>query len=132
MRQILLSPEDLSRGLFDRVNCDIPGVNSALIARSPVHLAEEFGLTFADSFDDLDDLKIAVPEISTGVAFALIRHRGIPVAETEIWLDRADANHSGGTHRSSGRATHPSRRGAMALAELCRSTSAHSSVAVSA
>ena len=94
VRQVPLSEEALRRGLQDQVNAAIPGVEEALIARGPDQLSRQFGIDFAESFDGLDDLTIALLQVDASIQCALIHHRGLPSAQTEVRLSTADSQWS--------------------------------------
>jgi hypothetical protein len=53
-------------------------------------LAKRVGLQFADSFDDVDDLKVALIETPSATLVALVDHLGAPVPATEVHANVAD------------------------------------------
>lgn len=86
-KQIRISEHQLKEGL---ATADLPGEPVAYLTFTPADLAHRYDLTFQDSFDNLDDLKIALLEFPSGRRVAFIHHNGFPLDETEIYLDRDD------------------------------------------
>jgi hypothetical protein len=58
-------------------------------------LAENVALQFADSFDEVDALKIALIETPSATLVALVDHRDSPVPATEVHANVTDAQMAG-------------------------------------
>lgn len=86
-KQIHLPEAQLHRGLS---GANVPGEPVAYLKLTPSYLARRYGLTFQDSFDNLDDLKIAIIEFGSGKRVALVHHKGFPDDETQLYMDRSD------------------------------------------
>lgn len=92
-RQVPLPTPKLEQGLSAFSNEDIPGVPVSMIAPEPSDL-EHRGIYFAQSFDDLDYVQVAVVQLNAGPRLALIRHQGNPMPGTEICaVDASAASH---------------------------------------
>lgn len=65
----------------------MPGEPIAYLDASPGELAQRLHLEFQDSFDNLDNLQIALLEIPSGRHIALIHHYGLPENVTELYVD---------------------------------------------
>jgi hypothetical protein len=91
--QILLTDDQLRQGPRDReIRWLVPGDPVMLLAAEPADIAEQFGVTFQETFDGLDDLRVAVLELDTGLRFAFARHYGQPVAGTQLLVRGEDPN----------------------------------------
>ena len=63
-----------------------------VLRSEPDELAKTHGLVFVDAHDDLDSLKEAVVDLSSGGQVLLVRYRGNQSPGTEVWADSdADA-----------------------------------------
>ncbi len=60
-----------------------------VVALEPSDFEQRLGVTFHDSFDNLDYLKVAVLQMPGGPRIAIIRHRGSPTPGTDICLSEA-------------------------------------------
>jgi hypothetical protein len=67
-------------------------VPHAVIRRSPAALAAQLGATFEPGSDDFDVFEIAAFRLDDGPAFALMRYRGHPEAETRLLLAHTPDN----------------------------------------
>lgn len=83
-RQIQLTDDQLRAGLAAELNRDVPGNVELVINQEPQDLAERLGIEFQETFDNLDYVRMAVLELPGGNRVALLRHRGNPVAGTEV------------------------------------------------
>lgn len=81
---ITIPSSDLESGL---ASTDLPGESVAHIRLAPDDLQRRYNVAFQQSFDNLDDLVIALIEAG-GNRFALIHHDGMPADETEVYADR--------------------------------------------
>jgi len=88
--QIQLPNVELARGLM---GMDVPGEPVAYVTLAPSELARRHHLTFQQSFDNLDSLKIAVLKFASGSQIALVHHAGFPENETELYADRDEWKH---------------------------------------
>lgn len=88
MRQVLLPQEMLRVGLSYAANEIMPGHNAALVRSGLAQIAGNLGLQLQESFDSLDAVTFAILEVAGGERAALLRHRGGPDGQTEIWLTR--------------------------------------------
>lgn len=92
-RQVLLPPLKLEHGLSAFSSEEVPDVPVSMIASEPSDL-EQKGIHFAQSFDDLDYVQVAVVQLDAGPRLALIRHQGNPVPGTEICaVDAGPSSH---------------------------------------
>jgi hypothetical protein len=89
-RQRQLSLKQLREGL---AGANLPGEPVAHIKLAPAEVAARYDLSFQDSFDNLDDLKIALVEFPDSRRIALVHHNGFPRDETELYADQQDWKH---------------------------------------
>ena len=88
-RQVFLSNDELAYGLTVRPDLPlltdeqkrtwepVPWEGIATLKAEPDAVAERFGLTFQDTIDGLDLLRLAVVDLDDGLRIAFKRHRGI-------------------------------------------------------
>lgn len=93
-RQVLLSDEELAYGLNVRPDLpklteeqqatwvEVPWEPIAQLRVEPEALTERYELTFQDTVDGLDMLRLAVLGLDTGLRIAFKRHRGAPGGTT--------------------------------------------------
>jgi hypothetical protein len=92
-RQVLLPDASLQRGLFGI--SDVPGHIVAILAATPGDFTKKFGVVFQATFDNLDDLIIAVFEFDEDSSrFSLQRHNGLPKGETEVTVSALIGDHA--------------------------------------
>src|SRR5438552_2973948 len=82
--QVPLRPEQLERGLAASSNEEVPSVPITMLAADCADLESRCGIHFHDSFDNLDDVKVAVVQLQDGPRLTLLRHRGSPVPGIEL------------------------------------------------
>jgi hypothetical protein len=94
--QVPLRPEQLERGLAASSNEEVPSVPITMIAADPADLESRWGISFDDSFDNLDSVKVAVVQLRGGPRLTLLRHRGSPVPGIELCaVDASPASYAG-------------------------------------
>jgi hypothetical protein len=86
-RQITIPPAQLRSGVFGPANTEVPWGRIALLAPRAQMLAERAGLKFADSFDGLDNLQVALIDVPSAGRVALVDHLGAPEPATEVHAD---------------------------------------------
>jgi hypothetical protein len=64
----------------------------AVLGLEPAELENRYGLSFSETFDDLDRLFGVLLEIKDGHVVALVRHFGATSPGTEIWIDEQSSN----------------------------------------
>ena len=62
----------------------------AMLALSPEALAERYALRFFEDSDNLDRYVAAAIQLESGRHLGLLRHRGAPLAGTELHADSKD------------------------------------------
>jgi hypothetical protein len=90
----MLTAEELEAGIHGWLEAALPVVRFAL---APDILASRSGWRFQDSWDDLDDVKVAVIERGDGVRFTIVRHVGdaagvdlhLPPGASDLDVERA-------------------------------------------
>ncbi len=60
---------------------------AATVRLEPEELTERLGIEFAESHDELDQLKAAIVELQSERRVAFVRHLGCPEPGTEIWVE---------------------------------------------
>jgi hypothetical protein len=90
-RQIPIPASQLAAGVYGPTNKLVPwGMIATLHTRAQA-LANLVGLEFADSFDDVDDLQVALIQTPSEALVALVDHLGAPVPATEVHANVEDA-----------------------------------------
>jgi hypothetical protein len=93
-RQIFLSPEELDYGLTIRHDRPrppdhweaVPWFPVAVLAEDPDALETRLGVTFQDTLDQLDYLRLVLLELPSGLRAALLRHRGAHGSGTDLYI----------------------------------------------
>lgn len=75
----MLTDEHLQAGLDDKINWPTPGENLMMLSLEPENLESRLGITFQESWDGLDHLRVARIQTHSGKQFTLVRHRGGPL-----------------------------------------------------
>jgi len=89
-RQIQIPEAQLEAGVYGPANTLVPwGMIATLHPRAQT-LTRHVGLQFADSFDAVDTLKVALIETPSAVRVALVDHVGAPVPATEVHANVSD------------------------------------------
>ncbi len=89
--QVPIPASQLESGVYGPANKLVPwGMIATLHPRAPA-LANLVGLDFAESFDDVDDLQVALIRTPSAKLIALVDHRDAPVPATEVHADVVDA-----------------------------------------
>jgi hypothetical protein len=65
----------------------------ALIEPSPEWLSAQYGLSFFEGTDNLDDYRAAAIQLSSGRIVGILRHVGAPYQGTEVYADAHDDVH---------------------------------------
>jgi hypothetical protein len=94
-RQILIPKAQLDAGVYGPANKLVPWGMIATLQPRAQTLAEHVGLRFADSFDEVDTLKVALIETPSATLVALVDHLGAPVPATEVHASVSDAGTAG-------------------------------------
>jgi hypothetical protein len=89
-RQIVIPAPQLETDVYGPTNTLVPWGMIATLHSRALTLAKRVGLQFADSFDDVDDLKVALIETPSATLVALVDHLGAPVPATEVHANVAD------------------------------------------
>jgi hypothetical protein len=93
-RQVVLSAEELEYGLTRRPDRPpppdhwepIPWEPIAVLLAEPDALEPRFGIVFQDTFDQLDYLRLALLDLTPGLRVAFVRHRGMQVPGTSVYI----------------------------------------------
>ena len=90
-RQIPIPDAQLKAGVYGPANRLVPwGMIATLVPRAQA-LTTRAGIQFADSFDDVDALKVALIEMPSAVLVALVDHLDAPVPAMEVHANVSDA-----------------------------------------
>lgn len=90
VRQVMLTDDQLAEGLYNVHVREAPQEGSiAGISSEPDALEARWGITFQQTHDLLDYIRVAILELPNERRISLIRHRGSPTPGTEIhvWLE---------------------------------------------
>lgn len=90
LTQDVLTAENLSQGVDFGSAEEKPWICSLWVSWEPADFEQHRGIHFSASFDDLDDLDVAVLRTSAGAHAALVRHRGSPEPGIEIYVPEKD------------------------------------------
>lgn len=91
IRQVPIPPEILQQGAFGPHNNLLPWGPLATVRCRPDALSRALNIEFQDSFDDLDDLRVALVEVGqSGRPVALVQHLNAPVSDTIIHVKADD------------------------------------------
>src|SRR3954447_5949502 len=82
--QVLILSIQLTSGVYIPANTLVPRGRIALLAARARTLAERLGIGFADSFDGLDNLHVALIEVPSAGRVALVDHLSAPEPATEV------------------------------------------------
>jgi hypothetical protein len=82
--QLHLEPAILEGGAFSQKDVTVPWEPVATLAWRPETFTDKLGIKFQESFDDLDDLLLAVLELWTGRQIALVEYPRSPNPDTIV------------------------------------------------
>lgn len=85
--QVLLSEEDLGRGMWFVEDVYIPDDAIAMVDIRAPELGKMAGVSFQESFDNLDWCPFAVLKFAAGFSVSLKDHRHSPVEGVKIYTD---------------------------------------------
>jgi hypothetical protein len=91
LRQIAIPQSQLEAGIYGPTNTLVPWGAIATLRPRAVDIAAQIKLHFDLSFDDVDQLQVALLELTPSTRIALVDHLRAPVPATEVHANVDDA-----------------------------------------